>query len=217
MKLDVTTLYAAFMHELKNNLGLLAMTIDAIPLRVDPEHDTTVNEARLLCQGVVDRLQQALLIYKAVNQQLHPSLDAYSPHDLVRACQDMASSLSRGKHVIESRVDPAVPEIGFFDRSLVEMALINALHNSLQYARSTIRIESNIIDGYLAFQVRDDSDGYPTHILESVSTDTPYRATGTGLGLQLSSLIAQAHTNQDRCGELRLHNDHGAVFSLLLP
>jgi signal transduction histidine kinase len=50
-----------------------------------------------------------------------------------------------------------------------------------------------------------------------VATNTPYRATGTGLGLQFARLIAQSHDNQGRTGELRLHNDQGAVFTLLLP
>jgi hypothetical protein len=35
--------------------------------------------------------------------------------------------------------------------------------------------------------------------------------------LQFSSAIAQSHDNRGRRGELRLHNDQGAVFCLLLP
>jgi hypothetical protein len=30
-------------------------------------------------------------------------------------------------------------------------------------------------------------------------------------------MIAYSHDNQGRRGEVRLHNDHGAVFQLLLP
>ncbi|HEX7970851.1 MAG TPA: hypothetical protein VF501_01325, partial [Thiobacillus sp.] len=88
MKFDGTDFYAALIHELKNNLGLLSMTLERIPLQGEPAHDATVDEARLLCQGVVDRLQQALLIYKAINQPFHPAIDAYSPHDLVHEIED---------------------------------------------------------------------------------------------------------------------------------
>jgi K+-sensing histidine kinase KdpD len=217
MKFEGADFYAALIHELKNNLGLLAMTIERIPLQGETEHDTTVDEARLLCQDVVDRLQQALLIYKAVDQQLHPAIDAYSPHDLVHEIKDRAAALSRGRLRIESALAPEVPAIWFLDRDLIEMALINAIQNSLAYARSSIRIEASMADGHLALTVRDDSEGYPEHILTSVATNTPYRATGTGLGLQFSRMIAQSHDNLGRRGELRLSNDQGAIFCLLLP
>lgn len=217
MKFNGTDLYAALIHELKNNLGLLSMTIDSIPMQNEPRHDSTVDEARLLCQGVVDRLQQALLIYKANNNQLHPAIDAYSPHDLVHEVTERTAALARGRLRVESVVAAEVPAIWFLDRDLIEMALINAIQNSLVYAHSTIRIEANMRDGRLALSVRDDSSGFPEHILTSVATNTPYRSTGTGLGLQFAKLIAQTHDNQGRLGELRLHNDQGAVFCLLLP
>ena len=217
MKFDGTDLYAALIHELKNNLGLLSMTLDSIPMQNEPQHDGTVDSARLLCQGVVDRLQQALLIYKANNKQLHPTIDAYSPHDLVHELTDRTAALARDRLRIESSLSPDVPAIWFLDRDLIEMALINGIQNSLVYARSSILIEANMIEGRLALSVRDDSDGYPEHILTSVATNTPYRSTGTGLGLQFAKLIAQTHDNQGRTGELRLYNDQGAVFCLLLP
>jgi K+-sensing histidine kinase KdpD len=217
MKFDGTDLYAALIHELKNNLGLLTMTLDSIPVQNEPQHDDTVNAARLLCQGVVDRLQQALLIYKANNKQLHPSIDAYSPHDLVHELTDRTAALARDRLHVESSLSPDVPAIWFLDRDLIEMALINGIQNSLAYARSRILIEATMIEGRLALSVRDDSDGYPEHILTSVATNTPYRSSGTGLGLQFAKLIAQTHDNQGRTGELQLFNDQGAVFCLLLP
>jgi K+-sensing histidine kinase KdpD len=217
MKLDDTGFYAALIHELKNNLGLLAMTIDQIPAQNEPVHNEAVDAARLLCQGVIGRLQQALFIYKADHQQMHPAINAYSPHDLIQEISDQAAALSRERLKIEVEIQPDVSAIWFLDRDLIEMALINAIHNSLAYARSTIRIEATMLDGCLALTVRDDSDGYPEHVLNSVATNTPYRSTGTGLGLQFARLIAQSHDNQGRVGELRLHNDRGAVFCLVLP
>jgi K+-sensing histidine kinase KdpD len=217
MKFDGTALYAALIHELKNNLGLLSMTLDSIPMQAEPQHDGTVDAARLLCQSVIDRLQQALLIYKANNQQLEPAIDAYSPHDLVHELMEQTIALSRGRLRVETELAPDVPAVWFLDRDLIEMALVNAIQNSLTYARSCIRIEAGMVDGCLALQVRDDSDGYPEHILTSVATHTPYRATGTGLGLQFARLIVQTHENRGRFGELRLYNDSGAVFCLLLP
>ena len=76
MKLDSTDLYAALIHELKNDLGLLSMTLESIPLQGDAVHDDMVDAARLQCQGVVDRLQQALQIYKTISQKIQPAIDA---------------------------------------------------------------------------------------------------------------------------------------------
>ena len=217
MKLDNTDLYATLIHELKNHLGLLAMTIDGIPLQGEPSHDGVVEDARLLCQKVVDRLQQALLIYKAANGQIHPAIDAYSPEDLVNELRDTAAALSRGHFQVEARIDATVPAIWFFDRNLIEMALINAIHNSQTYARSKIYIEATMDAEALCITIRDDSPGFPEHILQSIATGAPYQATGTGLGLQFANLIVQTHVNQGRVGELRLSNQEGAVFQLLLP
>ncbi|HEY9098899.1 MAG TPA: HAMP domain-containing sensor histidine kinase [Thiobacillus sp.] len=217
MKFENPDFYAALIHELKNDLGLLSLTIDSIPLQDTVAHNETVDSARLQCQQVVDRLQQTLLIYKASRQQFHPRIDAYSPHDLLNVIKARAETLSRGRLQIETVIDPDTPAIWFFDRDLIEMALVNAVQNSLAYARKNIWLEMKPQENGLAFLVRDDSEGYPEHVLESVANNTPYRATGTGLGLQFSRLIAQSHENQGRTGELRLLNDQGAVFSLLLP
>lgn len=217
MNYDSSDLYATLMHELKNHLGLLAMTIERIPLQDEPVHDTVVDDARLLCQRVVERLQQALLVYKAASGQIHPVIDAYSPEDLVREMGDAAAALARDRLTVETRIDPAVPAIAFFDRNLVEMALINAIHNSLAYARSTIWIEAGMDDGRLTLAIRDDSEGYPAHILDRAASDAPHHSGGTGLGLHFARLIAQTHVNQGRTGELRLSNEDGAVFRLILP
>jgi K+-sensing histidine kinase KdpD len=217
MTFDQADLSATLIHELKNHLGLLAMTIDGIPLQGNSEHDQVVEDARLLCQKVVDRLQQALLMYKAANGQIHPAIDAYSPEDLVNELRDTAAALSRGRIEVSTRIEANVPAIWFFDRNLIEMALINAIHNSLAYAHEEIVIKATMESDMLSLTIRDDSSGFPEHVLDSVASGTAYRATGTGLGLQFAKLIVQTHVNQGRIGELRLGNEQGAVFQLLLP
>ncbi len=217
MKLDAADLYAALMHELKNNLGLLTMTLDAIPASGVPQHDDSLDSARLLCQGSVERLQQALLVYKSASGALHPMVDAYSVGELLQELRDAALSLARGRLGVEALIGAGVPVLGFFDRSLVAMALTNALHNSLAHARSAIRIEADLVDGCLAFTVRDDSPGYPAHILAGGTGEGAFSRSGTGLGLRFARIIAQAHENGGRFGELRLFNENGAVFRLLLP
>ncbi|MEW5788956.1 MAG: ATP-binding protein [Pseudomonadota bacterium] len=217
MKFDNLDLYAALMHELKNNLGLLIMTLDTIPVQGHPDHDQPLDEARLLSQRSVERLQQALLIYKADSGELHPVVDAYAPVEMLRELRDTAQSLARDRLHVDTLVGDQVPTLWFFDRSLVEMALINAIHNSLAHSRSRLRIEADMVDGCLAYTVRDDSAGYPDHILAYGSGGSGHGSAGTGLGLRFARLIAEAHDNNGRHGELRLFNEEGAVFRFLLP
>jgi signal transduction histidine kinase len=217
MALDTTDMHAALMHELKNNLGLLTITLDGMPELDVAEYDTKLAEARLICQRSVERLQQGLLIYKADRHALHPVIDAYSPLDMLREISDSASSLARSRLKVETLMGDQVPELWFFDRALVEMAIFNAIHNALAYAHSSIRFEADMQDGYLAFTIRDDSDGYPQQILASGGDTTVSVGKGTGLGLRFARLIAELHENRGRRGSLRLYNDAGAVFSLLLP
>lgn len=217
MKPDSNALYAALIHELKNELGLLSMTLERIPLKGDAPHDDAVDSARLLCQGVVERLHQALLVYKASGHSLRPVIDAHSPHELMQHIQARAAGLTRGRFHIETTVSASVPTLWFFDRELVEMALINAIHNALTHARSTIRIEADVQAGCLSLTVRDDSAGYPAHVLDPAQAGASASTTGTGLGLQFARLIAEHHDNRGRRGALQLSNDGGAVFCLLLP
>ncbi|TCJ19787.1 sensor histidine kinase [Parasulfuritortus cantonensis] len=217
MTMTAQDLYAALMHELKNSLGLLAMTMDRIP-HIDSEaHDRPLDESRLMCQQVVERLRQSLLLYKAANHSLPMSIDAYSPHEFLREVGDEARSLARGRVAVEVAVDAAVPPLWFFDRNLVDIAISNAIHNSLVYARSRIDIRADLTDGMLSLTVADDSAGFPAHILESLATGAPFSSGGTGLGLRLAEMIAEAHANKGRAGLLRLSNEPGATFRLLLP
>jgi len=217
MKFDTSDMHAALMHELKNNLGQLTMTLDGMPVLGIPEHDRKVDDARLICQRSVERLQEALLIYKAADQTLHPFIDAYSPLDMLRELGDNATSLARNRLTVETLVGDQVPDLWFFDWNLVELAMLNAIHNALAYARSGIRIEADMQEGFLAFTIRDDSEGYPQQVLASAGESVASGGKGSGLGLRFARLIAELHENQGRNGTLRLYNDDGAVFSLLLP
>lgn len=217
MSLEAKDLYAALMHELKNNLGLLAMAMERIPRQETEVHDRPLDDARLLCQQVIERLRQSLLLYKTADRAMPIEVDAYSPLEFLHEVRDETASLARGRLQVSAAVDDEVPPIWFFDRNLVDIALTNAIHNSLAYARSRIEIRAGMTDGMLCITVSDDSDGYPAHLLNALSLDAPLGSGGTGLGLQLSQMIAQAHSNRGRTGELRLANVPGAAFSILLP
>lgn len=217
MPFDSNDLFAALLHEMKNNLGLLALTLDEMRTHPNGDHAEQLQSSRLLCERVIDRLRQSLLLYKKGNDRFVLNVEACPVRDFVRELGQTAESLAGGRLDIEVALADAAPELWFFDRNLVEMALVSAIHNSIHYATSRIGIEAGLGDGMLRLTVRDDSPGYPEHILDCVARDLPFSARGTGLGLTFAKLIAQTHENRGRHGELRLANDGGAVLNLLLP
>ena len=217
INLEKQDLYAALLHEMKNHLVLMSITLERVPHCGSADHDQPLDEVRLLCQKASERLMQALFIYK--NDQGGPMLnavDAYSTEDFVEEMAVQARSL-RTHLRVEAEVAPDVPPIWFFDRNMLEMALLNALHNSIAYARESMRISARVEDGMLCIAIKDDSEGYPPHILEAQALDKPLLSNGTGLGLRFASLIAKAHVNHGRQGRLVLRNDNGAVFEIQVP
>lgn len=214
---DRQDLYAALLHEMKNHLVLMAMTLGRVPTTGAPEHDQPLNEVRLLCQRASERLMQALFIYRTdQGGELLNAVDAYSTEDFIEEMAIQARALRSDLEVV-TEIDPSVPAIWFFDRNMLEMALMNALHNSLSYARQRLQIRARVEAGMLCIAIQDDSDGYPEHILNAVAEDKPLTSTGTGLGLRFARMIARAHSNDGRTGALSLYNQDGAVFEIRLP
>lgn len=217
MSIESDDILAVQLHDLKNSLALLSMNLDGIPRSGTPEHDGPLDAVRLLSGQISDRLHQTLMLYRIDNQAMPVNVDAHSPQDLLEELAATARSLAVGRFEVDMRVDDDVPALWFFDRNLVEMGMLNAIHNSLNYAREHIRIWASVEDGYLLLTVKDDSVGYPQHILDCTIEGQACHSQGTGLGLRFASQIAQAHENHGRHGSLRLYNQDGACFSMCLP
>ena len=212
---ELASLMAAEFHELKNQLGHLTLTLGEVAMQ-HPELANPLHEPRLICQRIADRLVQALTLYKNDQNRLSLNIEAHSPIEFVEEVRAQATALAGANLNIVSHVE-FTPPFWFFDRYLVEIALLNAVHNALQFAQSTIVIGVEPQEEGIRFYVRDDSDGYPEHILENQGQTPGKSSTGTGLGLFFAHTIAQAHENKQRKGYMSLHNDNGAVFSIWLP
>ncbi len=213
--MDFKTILAVNLHETKNVLSQLMLRLDSMD-----STDVAVRESRFLCQQVSDRMVQMLLLYELQEERLQPQFEAHNPADFLLELRENAKAWAGGRLQVES-ADQGAPDYWYFDRALIEMAMMNALHNALRHARSQIWLRTGMRGERLYFSVTDDGSGYPQQVLQasreqmsSVSRD------GTGLGLYFSALIAAAHTNQGRQGELMLQNCEqrgGAEFMMLLP
>lgn len=214
--LDLNTLAAASMHEVKNLLGQLTLSLDGIAEAGYPGATEQIAGARFACRRIVDRLSEMLTLYKLEGGHLTPNIDAYSPLDFLEDLMHEARTLTAGRLTIDVQPDSA-PPFWFFDRELAASALMNALHNALGFARTRITLSAAQDGEYLVFRLADDGPGFPQVLLDG-NFDAPRASRqGTGLGLYFASSVAKVHQNKGRTGKIALANNGGAVFSLYLP
>lgn len=221
--LDLPALTASTIHELKNLLGQLTLSLDEIAQTSGPAVAPQVDGARFACRRIADRMVELLALYKLDGGQRAFAMDAHSPADFLEDMHTEARSLAAGRLQVELACGENLPAFWFFDRELVQGAVMNAVHNALLHARSRVTLRAGSQDGLLAFGVEDDGPGYPPALLQA-DLAFPQRSNketgkGTGLGLYFAQAVAKAHENKGRVGRLTLANaaGGGAVFTLLLP
>lgn len=156
---DIAVLMASEFHELKNQLGHLTLVLGDVTSE-HPESAPLLAEPRLICQRIAERLVQVLTLYKSGVERLDLNIEAQSPSEFLDEIAAQAAGLAGERLKVSVHAD-AAPPFWFFDRYLVEMALLNAVHNALQYARGKIELSAEGRDDGLVFMVRDDSNGCP--------------------------------------------------------
>lgn len=111
----------------------------------------------------------------------------------------------------------------YFDHDLITSVVVQALFNSVRYARTTVRLALRIRDGCLEIEVADDGPGFPEFMLEQgfpSKQGIDVRTGSTGLGLFFSRLAAELHRRGDVIGSTRLANGGdlgGGRFLIVLP
>ena len=225
--IDLTALFAAQIHDLKNLLFLLLNSLDETlnncRTRSGTPDEGLSNLALLKYNGqlINDKLIQMLSLFR-FSQEPYAIDIAYRPvAELIEEVVAEARPLLGARSIaVSSDVETGL--CWFFDRDLAAGVLNNAIHNALQCANSEIRLSAFTENDFLAIRVEDDGDGFPQEILENGGSMKSLDLSGgkTGLGLYFSSVCARLHTNKDKTGRIELGNGSslgGAMFTLLLP
>ncbi|MFZ6798186.1 sensor histidine kinase [Undibacterium sp. Di24W] len=220
---DFTDIAALTIHDVKNNLAQLASEAES---RGDIKSMQVAMEASGTLSGL-------LCFYKSETHNLHVQIELQDPAELL---VDLIAAIATN-HPAKSSISiiqetSQAPGIWFYDRTLIQMVLANALQNALRYARHQITITVADYSGQLMFQIQDDGDGYPQAVLENLDSHSPVTRHGTGLGLRLAQRVMALHQNQGKSGSIRLSNrmsntnnwditnsakNNGACFQLFLP
>lgn len=212
--IDTATVLATAVHEMKNMMGELSLSLDEYHRR---HPDAEVAKMHALSRKLQDRLVQILILQNESGDRLRVNADAIHPEELLEeVAADARLMLPEGMALeLDSRVGD-VP-FWFIDRYLISQVLMNALHNAFKFANSRVVLGCREEAGGLLFTVRDDGAGYPDQTgfrpeaLPQEMKDGESKK-GTGLGLRFNERIAAAHG-----GKISCTNDSGACFALWLP
>ncbi|MDO6825613.1 sensor histidine kinase KdpD [Marinobacter sp. 1_MG-2023] len=221
--IDFSMVLALAVHDMKNSLGMLLNSLDE--LRAENEDklndSTKFNTLQYEAERIHNDLVQLLGIYRLGDNNLSAHIEEHFVPDFLAQHLARHTPLLKGLG-IDYDID-ADSINGFFDADLLTGALNNTLNNAIRYTKSRIRLTANERDGYLVIGVEDDGEGYPesmqhTGTLSFKSLD--FNTGSTSLGLFFVSAVADLHSEGERTGYIKLHNDGplgGGVFEIWLP
>jgi signal transduction histidine kinase len=209
-------LSALVVHDLKNRLAVHEQRLTEL-LAAHPDLAAELGPLRTDAVALQRRLVAFLTLYRADAHGLAANEQEEDPARALAQAARFGRTIA-ARQEIEVQVDAShAPADWFFDAYLIGLALEAAVDNAARYARSTIRLSARCEDGWLVLAVEDDGpglDGEP---------DTATDGERTGLGTELCRTVARLHTNDGRCGELRLldlwdgEGASGSRFELRLP
>lgn len=205
---DFAAIAALTIHDVKNSLAQLAAEAES---RGDFKSRQIALEASVTLSGL-------LCYYKSESHNLHVQIEPHAPADLIA---DLIATLpvgfSENSQITLTTNLSAAPDLWFYDQTLIQMVLANALHNALRFARNQITITVTTRAEQLIFQIHDDGSGYPPTMIENIVGHQPVTRHGTGLGLRLAQRVVALHQHHGKFGSLHLSNLPGAQFELRLP
>lgn len=226
--LDISTLMAATVHDVKNSLSLiddqLQGVIDDIA-QASPQGAQKLSRLRLEASRINNGLVHMLGLYRLDSETFVPNFEEVLVEDVIRdATSRYTESLALlGVRLVVEQEDPEL--IWFMDSVLVEGILANALTNSIRYTTDHLTFKVGVRDGGLSIRIIDNGAGYPDKMMNFMGDsgdqgDINFQNGSTGLGLFFCYQTARLHKNGDREGYIQLSNDAdtgGAIFELWLP
>ena len=216
------TLFNSISHELKTPITTIIGAASSLNDQKIFNNKSILNKLLEEINIAADRLnrlvENLLDMARLESGNLKLKLDWYSVADLINSVMNrMKSEIVERKIKINIQEDLPLLKLDF---GLMEQALRNILHNSIEYSpkQSEIYIEAKRLNNNCIINISDSGKGFPEETLEKLF-DKFYRipgtkAGGTGLGLSISKGFVEAHG-----GSIAASNrpSGGALFSISIP
>jgi signal transduction histidine kinase len=219
------TVLASTVHDMKNSLGMLLQSLDAILQRVPEEQRSEMRELGVLqyeAARVNTTLVQLLALYKLEQDQLPLNIGYHGVLDFVESITASHTELLAVRHIeVEFAVDDELS--WFFDYDLCASVINNVVTNTIRYTKNKIMISAWIEENQLIIEISDDGPGYPANMVEQAASymlGINHSTGSTGLGLFFAGQVAQLHQKNNQKGHIALQNGRrlpGGEFRLYLP
>ncbi|PTY37013.1 hypothetical protein BGP77_06940 [Saccharospirillum sp. MSK14-1] len=227
LELDMNTIMASTVHDVKNALSLIDDQIRDVMAEVEqasPEGAAYLNRIRLETGRINNDLVHMLGLYRMHHNTFHPSFDDVPVEEVV---QDASSRYTESLAALGIELNIEMEDrdcVWYMDPALIESVLANILTNCIRYTKDRVDVQVAERDGGLSIRVIDNGEGYPEKMLNFMGTedeqgDVNFQTGSTGLGLFFCYQIASLHRNGKQHGTIKLSNDDqgGASFELWLP
>lgn len=216
------TLFNSISHELKTPITTIIGAASSLNDQKIISNKSVLSKLLEEINVAADRLnrlvENLLDMARLESGNLKPKLDWHSVSDLISSTLSRIKTESAG-HKIKVNIQDDLPLLRF-DFGLLEQALLNILHNSIEYSpkQSEITIDAKQLNNNCIINISDNGKGFPDETLEKLF-DKFYRipgtkAGGTGLGLSISKGFIEAHGGTITASN---HPNGGAVFSISIP
>ncbi len=216
------TLFDSVSHELKTPittiLGAVTSLKDEKIIANKSALNRLLNETKIAAERLKRLVENLLDITRLESGNLILKKDWHSINDLFNLLLTKIRAGGCSQNIFININEDA--GILFFDYTLIEQALINIIHNSMEYTppESTIEINVKKTTEGLAIIISDSGNGFPENELKNLFKKF-YRLPGTkvggtGLGLSIAKGFIEAHGGTITA---RNRKPNGAEFIILLP
>ena len=216
------TLFNSISHELKTPITTIISATSTLNDKNIFENKPVLNKLIEEINIAADRLhrlvENLLNMARLETGNLKPKLDWHSVNDLMNSVSSRIKG-EIGNHKLIFKVDDEIA-LFKFDFGLMEQALVNVMHNCIEYTGESSEITTEVkqIGNNCAITISDNGKGFPAEALDKIF-DKFYRIPGTkvggtGLGLSISKGFIESHGGTIRANNLKTG---GAVFNISIP
>lgn len=218
-------LLASSVHDIKNSLGMLLNTLDAV-IETTPINSELQRHQFATLRGEAARINNSLIyllgLYRLQRHELPLQIQEVYVADFLDE-QIAANELLFSIRQISVQRDCDEALTGYFDAVLIAGIIGNVLVNAARYANKSICVSAVASDnGGVIIEISDDGPGFPEKMLESkdhTQRGIDFDSGSTNLGLFFAAEVAYLHRRGEQHGVIELSNlsPNGSHFKLALP
>jgi signal transduction histidine kinase len=205
-------LVGAVVHDLKNQLQALLDYEQEALARIPKRYHAHLEPILQRTTRLKNDTMQMVTLFR-LEQKSHFPMDDAWPRDTAADAIEATSLQYPG---IRFSNDIAEDCQGFYNETLIHLALITLITNSAQAGATQVRLTADDSDG-LTICIEDNGHGFDEAVLAGEKDTT--KNEGSGLGLFFVELIAGHHKQGEERGSVHIANrkEGGAAVSVHLP